>query len=104
MVDSVSQHGEFHLAVNMEGAQPFRPFVQADLEFKRVPPIFAQLPALADLAYFRPQLAGATYGIEQIAAIRLWEKIVNHAIAHMFAMGAVVTSENWLHRRPHVVD
>ena len=88
----------------MIGAEPFLAFVKANIEFQFVQPVFALPPDAADFAHGFLHLERTLNCVHDVAAIRLWKKIIDHAIANVLAMGGVVFPNFRLHRAPDIID
>src|ERR1039458_8368503 len=87
MVDGVPQNGEFNAGCGLKRAEPLLALVQPRIQIQLVEPVLAQLPLLADFPDFRFQILRARERIENVVAVGLREKIVNHAVADMLAVG-----------------
>src|SRR5450759_3439555 len=104
MVDGVPEHGEFHAGCGLKRAEPLLALVQPRVQVQLVEPVLAQLPLLADFPDFRFQFLRARKRIENVVAVGLRQKIVDHAVADMLAVGPVVLPEYRPHRGPDLVD
>src|SRR6266481_2337343 len=104
MVDSIPQHGEFHLGLDMKYSQPFLAFVESAIEIQLVQPILSYLPFLADLTHRVFHFLSAFQSVQDVVTVGLREKIIDHTVTYMFAMCTVILAENGLHGGPYLVD
>jgi len=85
-------------------AEPLLALVEADIELEVVDPVLAPLPLAAHRAHDLLHLQGAGQRIADVVAVGLGEEIIDHAVADMLAVGAVIFPQQRCHRAPDVVD